>query len=87
MGKQVAEFLTNNGIPCTVERDLPGWGTPASWKDGCTVVGIRGFDKVRNNPALETYKHSIMAVSTKFTNGRSGFKAFAPQMYQWKKGN
>jgi hypothetical protein len=85
MADQAAAFLTSNGIPCTVEKDLPGWRT--SWKDGVVLVGIRGFDKTRNNAALEAYKKSIMEKSAKFTNGRSGFKSFDPTMYQWKKSN
>jgi hypothetical protein len=85
MADQAAAFLTGNGIPCTVERDLPGWRT--TWKDGYILVGIRGFDKPKNNAALETYKKQIMQVSSKFTNGRSGFKSFDPTMYQWKKNN
>lgn len=83
--EKAAEFLTKNGIPCTVEKDLPNWRLP--WADGCCVVGIRGFAKVLNNPALEAYKKSIMDVSAKFTNGRSRFAAFAPSMYLWKKSN
>lgn len=83
--EKAAEFLTKNGIPCTVEKDLPNWRLP--WADGCCVVGIRGFAKVLNNPALEAYKKSIMDVSVKFANGRSRFVAFAPSMYLWKKSN
>jgi hypothetical protein len=85
MAEQAAAFLTGNGIPCTVEKEVPGWQT--AWKDGVVLVGIRGFDKVKNNPALEAYKKSILEKSAKFTNGRSGFKAFAPTMCQWKKSN
>jgi hypothetical protein len=85
MADQAAAFLVSNGIPCTVEKDLPGWRT--SWKDSLILVGIRGFDKPKNNPALESYKKQIMQVSAKFTHGRSGFKSFDPTMYQWKKSN
>jgi len=85
MADQAAAFLTSNGIPCTVEREVAGWST--SWKDGYILVGIRGFDKVKNNAALEVYKKQIMQVSSKFTNGRNGFKSFDPRMCQWKKSN
>jgi len=85
MAEQAAAFLTSNGIPCTVEKELPGWRM--SWKDSCIVVGIRGFDKTKSNPNLEAYKKQIMQASAKFTNGRSGFKSFDPTMYQWKKSN
>jgi hypothetical protein len=83
--EKAAEFLTKNGIPCTVEQNLPNWKLP--WPNGCVVVGIRGFAKVTNNPALDAYKKSIMDVSTKFTNGRSRFAGFAVSMYSWKKSN
>ncbi len=65
--------------------NLPNWKLP--WPNGCVVVGIRGFAKVTNNPALDAYKKSIMEVSTKFTNGRSRFAGFAVSMYSWKKSN
>ena len=82
---KAAEFLTKSGIACTVERDLPNW--KLAWPNGCSVVGIRGFAKVSNNPALEEYKKSIMGVSAKFTTNRSGFSAFSPSMYLWRKSN
>ena len=82
---KAAEFLTKSGIPCTVENNLPNWKLP--WPNGCVVVGIRGFAKVTNNPALDAYKKSIMEVSSKFTNGRSRFAGFAVSMYSWKKSN
>ncbi len=81
---KAAEFLTKNGVACTVEKDLPGW--PLSWKDGRVLVGIRGFAKVSNNPPLDAYKKQIMELGTKFS-GRSKFDAFSPTMYLWKKTN
>lgn len=82
---KAAEFLTQHGIGCTVERNLPNWRLP--WADGCVVVGIRGYAKVSNNPSLEAYKRSIMEVSTKFASGKGRFASFAPTMYLWKKSN
>jgi hypothetical protein len=83
---KAAEFLTNHGIACSVEHNLPGWPL-AAWPHGCVVVGFRGYAKVSNNPSLEAYKRSIMEVSAKFSSGRSRFAAFAPTMYLWKKSN
>jgi hypothetical protein len=82
---KAADFLTKNGIGCTVEKKLPNW--PLPWADGCVVVGIRGYAKVTNNPSLEAYKKSIMDVSAKFTTGRARFSGFSPSMYLWKKSN
>jgi hypothetical protein len=84
MAEQAAAFLTKNGIPCTVEHNLPNW---SPWPNAYSVVGIRGFAKVYNNPDLETYKKSVTDVGAKFTNGRSGFKSFAPSPYCWRKSN
>ena len=85
MAEQAAAFLTKNGIPCTVEHNLPNFRI--AWADAYSVVGIRGFAKVYKNPDLETYNKSVMDVSAKFTNGRSGFKSFAPSPYCWQKSN
>jgi hypothetical protein len=79
---KAAEFFTKNGIPCTVEKELPGYRLP--WRDGYVVVGIRGFARMSSNAPLDAYKKSIGDVSAKYTNGRS---RFAPQMYLWRKSN
>jgi len=83
--EKASEFLTKHGVTCTIEKHLPNWKLP--WPDGCSVVGIRGFAKVTNNPSLDAYKKSIMDVSAKFTSNRGGFGAFAPTPYLWKKSN
>jgi hypothetical protein len=83
---KAAKFLTENGIGCSVERNLPNWPL-AAWPNGCVVVGYRGYPKVSNNPSLEAYKKSIMDLSIKYTNGRSRFAGFSPSMYLWKKSN
>jgi hypothetical protein len=86
MAEKAAEFLTKNGVPCTVEKNLPGWsGNSASV---CFVVGIRGFGKIGNNPPLDAYKKSIIEVGTRYSNGRSRFTGFSTvSMYQWRKSN
>jgi hypothetical protein len=81
---KAAEFLTKHGVACTVEKGLPGW--PLNWKDGCSVVGIRGFAKISNNPPLDAYKKSIAELGGKYS-GRSKIEAFDPKMYMWKKTN
>jgi hypothetical protein len=86
MADKAAEFLTKNGIPCTVEKNLPGWsGNSASV---CFVVGIRGFAKISNNPALDAYKKSIIDVGARYSSGRARFTGFGTvSMYQWRKSN
>jgi hypothetical protein len=78
---KAAEFFTKNGVPCTVEKDLPGYRVA---KDGYIVVGIRGLARMSDNRPLEAYKKSIVDVSSKYTNGRS---KFSPLMYLWRKSN
>ena len=83
--KKVAEFLTSNGVPCTVESNLPNWRL-AQWPEGCTVVGLRGFSKIQNNPAFDQYKKLITDLSSRFTaNGRTRFMSFQPQPYKWQR--
>jgi hypothetical protein len=79
---KAAEFFTKNGVPCTVEKDLPGYRV--GWKEAYMLVGIRGFAKTSSNAPLEAYKKSIVDVSSKYTNGRS---KFSPLMYLWRKSN
>jgi hypothetical protein len=83
--QKAADFLTTHGVPCTIERDLPRW--PLPWKEGCAVVGIRGFGKTRDNPELEAYKKTIQELGVKFAGGKARFNAFDPRMYQWDKVN
>jgi hypothetical protein len=73
-----ADLLIKNGIPCTVERNLAGWGP--SW---FCVVGATGFDHTRNNPEYAKYLQSISGVSEKFA-GKIKFKQFDPMAYTWK---
>jgi len=80
---KAADFLTKHGIACTVEKGLPAW--PLPWADGCAVVGIRGFNRITNNPEADGYLSSINQASTQFAGNR-GFKAFQPQFYKWRKG-
>jgi hypothetical protein len=83
--QKAADFLTTHGVPCTIERDLPRW--PLPWKEGCAVVGIRGFAKTKDNAELEAYKKTIGDLGVKFAGGKARFNAFDPRMYQWDKAN
>src|SRR5207248_3074874 len=72
------EILINNGVSCTVEKGLPGWGLN-TW---FSVVGKTGFDRIHSTQ-FEDYIKNIETTSAKFA-GTSKFKRFEPHPYKWK---
>lgn len=78
MAKEAKELLNRHDILCTVEKDLPGWG-----KGWYSVVGVVGFERIRNVPECEAYIAQIMAVNNKYA-GTPRFKKFNPQWYKWR---
>ncbi|HEV7300433.1 MAG TPA: hypothetical protein VGN72_13785 [Tepidisphaeraceae bacterium] len=74
------EKLADNNIEATVIRGLPNWAGTKTW---FSVVGTKGFDRIRNNPEFDRYIKSIDLVSAKFA-GKSKFKQFAPGAYKWR---
>lgn len=73
-------ILAQNGLDCTVEKALPGWGTP-TWH---TVVGLEGFTRISSNPPFDAYVKKVKDVSDKFAK-KNSFKAFDPKPYKWGK--
>jgi hypothetical protein len=76
------ELLVKRGILCTVEP------TPATWfsNNGQTwysVIGIKGFSKIRESDEFKRYIASIMQVSDEFA-GKVRFKRFEPTPYKWR---
>jgi hypothetical protein len=76
------ELLCKREILCTVEP------TPANWfsNNGQTwysVIGIKGFSKIRDSDEFKRYIASIMQVSDEFA-GKSRFKRFEPTPYKWR---
>lgn len=76
---EAVTLLSKNNIPCTVETGLPHYAA-ATW---FCVVGLTGFDRIRNNVAYDHYVKSISLLSNQFGPG-SKFKKFQPQAYAWK---
>jgi hypothetical protein len=75
-------LLVKRGIFCTVEP------TPANWfsNNGQTwysVIGIKGFSKIRDSDEFKRYIASIMQVSDEFA-GKVRFKRFEPTPYKWR---
>jgi hypothetical protein len=75
------DILIKHGIFCTVEPAPANW-TQSSWKM-YSVIGLTGFDRVRNSPEFENYKAAIIKVSDEYA-GRSKFKRFDPSAYKWR---
>jgi hypothetical protein len=76
---EARDLLAGNGIACTIEQGLAGYAAK-SWY---CVVGLTGFDRIRDNPDFARYEKSIRDLSLKFA-GNSKFKKFDPQAYRWK---
>lgn len=70
------DILNQEGILCTVEPGIEGWG---KWY---VVVGVQGFARYRSDE-FKAYVASIEAVSKKFAKN-SKFKQFEPQPYTWR---
>jgi len=75
------DLLNKHGMLCTVEPAPANW-SHSQWKM-YSVIGIKGFDKIRNSPDFDRYVASISAVSNEFA-GKSRFKRFEPVAYKWR---
>ena len=76
------DLLVKRGILCTVEPTPANWfsNNGAQWY---SVIGIKGFSKIRDSEEFERYKASILEVSNEFA-GRSRFKRFEPTAIKWR---
>lgn len=77
---EAKQILAQHGLDSTVEKGLPGWGTP-TWY---TVVGLEGFARITSNPPLDAYSRKVRDISDKFAK-KGSFKAFEPTPYKWGK--
>jgi hypothetical protein len=78
--EEARDYLTRNGVPCTVEKGVAGW--PPAWH---TVVGTQGFDRA-SGPQYETYREKVIAIGKDFA-GKSAWKQFDPRAIRWKEAN
>jgi hypothetical protein len=76
---QAATLLQQNGIECTVERNVPGFLK-------YSVVGMIGFSKISNNQHLEAYMSKIRSVGDLYSKSRgsSFIYSFKPQPFKWQ---
>ena len=74
--KAACDFLTRNGIPCTIEKTdfvhKPDW---------VCLVGTAGFAKISSGD-FKTYVDNIISLGEKFPT--SHFDRFRPAAYKWK---
>lgn len=71
-------LLVKNDVFCTVEKDLPFAG-----KGWYSVVGLTGFDRIKNVREYRQYTASIEAVGKQIPKN-SRLKEFNPQPYKWR---
>jgi hypothetical protein len=71
--------LAQAGVHVTIEREIPGWP-----KRLC-IVGVEGFERIRNNTQFQTYLDRLDSVSTRHRSDHK-IKTFDPQPIHWSKG-
>ncbi len=74
---EARDFLNANGVPCTIERDIPGWR-----KDFYLVVGLDPFTRT-STPDFKAYRMRIETLSEKFAP-KGGYRKFTPLAIKWK---
>jgi hypothetical protein len=76
---EARDVLASSGIAATIEKGLPEYAS-SNWY---CVVGLRGFDRIRNNPDYDRYEQAIIDAGAKFVKNPK-FKKFNPQPYRWR---
>jgi hypothetical protein len=77
MARDAAAFLNNEGVPCTIERDVKGYLA-------ISVVGLQSFERISTAPYI-AYKKRIEQLSAKYATNNKSYKAFAPVAKSWGK--
>jgi hypothetical protein len=80
--KAAADLLNTNGVLVTLEKKVALAASP-NW---ICVVGVTGFDRIRNSPEYDAYVEKINEIGAKANgNGSSKFlKKFDPKAYKWR---
>ena len=82
---EVRDFMTANGIPCTVEKVSKERGAlkllaPEGW---FAVVGVRGFSpKYGQLPEYRAYRNAIAAAAAR-SPSKGKFDKINPQEFKW----
>lgn len=75
--REAAQILLQHGVPVSVVK---GTAFAPRWH---SVVGMKPFDHLSNNPEYAAYVKQIKQISDKFA-GNSRFKKFEPRPYKWQ---
>jgi hypothetical protein len=73
---EARDFLTKNGIPCTIERGVKGWRA-----DFFQVIGLQGFTRPSGTEYL-AYRDRIVKLGQEFSP-KSKYKRFQPEAIKW----
>ncbi len=78
--QEAKDLLIKNDIFCTVEKNLPHYGS----KGWYSVVGLTGFDRIRGVKEYQSYIATIQKIGRDYDAKHKGFKNFDPQPYKWR---
>jgi hypothetical protein len=78
---EARDFLTTNGVPCTIERGVKNWR-----KDFYLVIGLQGFVHI-SAPDYLAYRARIQSLSPEFAGQAPAYRGFVPQAIKWDRGN
>ena len=81
LAQQACDFLNQNGIPCTIERNVRNWSSSYY-----LVIGLKGFPRARG-PEYEAYRDQILDLNAKFAPSVHNFKRFEPMAIKWDRPN
>jgi hypothetical protein len=77
MADDAVKLLNGNGVLCTIETNLPY--APKNF----LVVGITGFDRIRDSAEYNEYVAKIRHISDTMV-GTVKFKRFDPRPFRWR---
>jgi hypothetical protein len=76
MAIEARDFLKKNGVPTTIETNVPGLR-----RDWYIVIGLKGFEKP-SDPSYRAYEQNLRKLSDDFA-GNAKFKKFEPLGHKW----
>jgi hypothetical protein len=78
--KAACDLLNQNGVLCTLEKKVALAASP-TW---ICIVGVTGFDRIRNSPEFDAYVNKIQEIGAKGSGSSKFLKKFDPKAYKWR---
>jgi hypothetical protein len=78
--KAACDLLNANGVLCTLEKKVALAASP-TW---ICIVGVTGFDRIRNSPEYDAYVDKIQQIGAKAGGNSKFLKKFDPKPYKWR---